>query len=197
MRFSRHSDAGHLERYRTTMLDAPLSYGEVGATLGDRPTGYRHDDDSLVLGTRTGTGTDTGDVGFGRAVLGLREWRAHRGAGVKVAPIDAPLVVGTTVALALPLLGISTLAACRIVAVVDDPTRFGFAYGTLEGHPERGEESFIVERDGATVTFHIRAFSRPADPLARIGAPVARRIQRRVTRAYLRALSDFVTPSPA
>ena len=187
MRFSRHSDIGHLEAYLTSMLDASLSYAEVGATLGDRPTGYRHDDDSLTLGV--------GDPVFDRAVLGLREWQAHRGAGVRVAPIDAPLEIGTTVALALPLLGISTLAACRVVAVVDEPARFGFAYGALEGHPERGEESFIVDRDGDTITFRISAFSRPADPLTRIGAPVARAIQRRVTRSYLVALHAFVNHS--
>ena len=170
------------------MLDASLSYAEVGATLATRPDGYRHDDDTLTLGT--------GDAAFDRAVLGLREWRAHRGAGVRVEPPDAPIEVGTTVALALPLLGISTLAACRIVAVVDEPARFGFAYGTLAGHPERGEESFVVERDGDAVRFDISAFSREADPLARLGAPVARLVQRRVTRAYPRGTArvrqDFV-----
>ena len=171
------------------MLDAPLSYAEVGATLATRPDGYRHDDDTLTIGT--------GGAAFDRAVLGLREWRAHRGAGVRVEPPDAPIEVGTTVALALPLLGISTLAACRIVALVDDPDRFGFAYGTLAGHPERGEESFVIERDGDTVRFDISAFSREADPLARLGAPVARLVQRRVTRAYLAALRAFVRTSSA
>ena len=34
----------------------------------------------------------------------------------------------------------------EVVAVVDEPDRQGFAYGTLTGHPLRGEEAFIVER---------------------------------------------------
>jgi uncharacterized protein (UPF0548 family) len=187
VRLARHLDADRLDAFRRSMLDAALSYPEVGASLGVLPTGYRHNDDSLVLGT--------GSEVFERAVLGLREWRAHRGAGVTVVPEDAPIEVGTTVALALPLAGISTLAACRIVGVVEDDSRFGFAYGTLTGHPERGEEAFSVERDGDAVRFHIRAFSREADPLARLGAPVTRLIQRRVTRAYLTALQGFVRQS--
>jgi uncharacterized protein (UPF0548 family) len=184
----RHLDAQRLEAYRQTMLDARLSYDEIGATFGVRPAGYRHADDCLVLGT--------GDPTFERAVLGLRDWRAHRGTGITVVPDAAPIAVGTTVALALPLLGVHTLAACRIVAVVDDVTRFGFAYGTLTGHPERGEEAFVVERDGDIVRFRISAFSREADVLARLGAPVARLIQGRVTRAYLTALRTFVTTEP-
>jgi uncharacterized protein (UPF0548 family) len=29
---------------------------------------------------------------------------------------------------------------CRVVYVLDEPERRGFAYGTLPGHPESGEE---------------------------------------------------------
>jgi uncharacterized protein (UPF0548 family) len=183
MRFTYRTDASQLEDFLASKLDAPLSYPEVGASLGDRPAGYRHDSDELVLGA--------GDEPFRRAREGLIQWRAHRGAGVTVHPVDAPLEPATTVALALPLVGFHALAACRIVAVLDEPDRFGFAYGTLVGHPERGEEAFIVERARDTVTFHIHAFSKPADPLARLGAPVARHIQRRVTLRYLKALRRF------
>ena len=184
MRLTRSVDPNRMRDYLSSVLDAPLSYPEVGASLGDRPDGYRHDTDALVLGT--------GDETFTRAAAGLRCWSAHRGAGVTVFPEDAPLETGTTVALALPLLLVHTLAACRIVAVVDEPGRFGFAYGTVVGHPEQGEEAFVIERVEDAVRFRIAAFSKPADPLARLGAPVARHIQRRVTRAYLSGLRDFV-----
>jgi uncharacterized protein (UPF0548 family) len=33
-----------------------------------------------------------------------------------------------------------------VVAVVNQPTRCGFSYGTLDGHPVSGEEAFIVHR---------------------------------------------------
>lgn len=185
MQFARDRDPDRLSAYLESVRHAPLSYSEVGASLGDRPEGYRHDSDVITLGS--------GSDAFARATQGLREWRAHLGAGVTVFLPTAPLEVDTTVALALPLPGITALAACRIVAVVDEPDRFGFAYGTIVGHPEQGEEAFLVERHGDEVQFRIDAFSRTRDLLARLGSPVARHIQRRVTRGYLTALQTFVT----
>ena len=41
-------------------------------------------------------------------------------------------------------------APCRVVYVVDEPDRRGFAYGTLPGHAESGEELFLVRYDPAT-----------------------------------------------
>jgi uncharacterized protein (UPF0548 family) len=182
--FSRSGDDRTLARLLDRAETEPLSYPEVGASLGVKPSGYRHDDDSRVLGAGTSD--------FERAVAGLREWRAHRGAGVRVLTSAPSLTEGVNVAMALPLVGAYALATCRIVAVVDEPDRFGFAYGTLPAHPERGEEAFIVVRDSESVMFEVSAFSRPADVLARLGAPVARSVQRRVTVAYLDALAAHV-----
>jgi hypothetical protein len=40
-----------------------------------------------------------------------------------------------------------------------DRVRLGLAYGTLPGHPERGEESFVIELlDDGQVRVHIVAF---------------------------------------
>eukprot|EP00913_Durusdinium_trenchii_P005672 g5290.t1 len=44
------------------------------------------------------------------------------------------------------LWGLWSLHACRIVEVVDEADRRGFAYGTLPAHGETGEECFLVER---------------------------------------------------
>jgi uncharacterized protein (UPF0548 family) len=189
MRFARSSDSAHLDAFLASKLDAPLSYAEVGASLVATPPGYHHDAGEIVLGHDARS--------FARARQGIREWQAHRGAGVTVHPADAPLEIGTTIALALPFVAVQVLAACRIVAVIDQPSRYGFAYGTVVGHPERGEESFLIEQDDGTVRFRVAAFSRPADPLARLGAPVARRIQRRVTLAYLTGLRSWVSSPPA
>ena len=84
-------------------------------------------------------------------------------------------------------LGLWWLNACRIVYVVDEPgpvQRFGFAYGTLPGHAESGEERFVVEwdRDRGEVCYDIVAFSRPRHILARLGYPWARRVQKRFAR---------------
>jgi uncharacterized protein (UPF0548 family) len=69
--------------------------------------------------------------------------------------------------------------------------RQGFAYGTLPGHPELGEEAFVIDRaDDDTITFAIKAFSRPATDLAKVAGPLGRLAQRRMTARYLRSLSD-------
>jgi uncharacterized protein (UPF0548 family) len=41
---------------------------------------------------------------------------------------------------------------------VDEPGRRGFAYGTLPGRPETGEEAFVVEKTNDDVYLVIRAF---------------------------------------
>ena len=70
--------------------------------------------------------------------------------------------------------------ACRIVYVVEEQQRYGFAYGTLSEHAERGEERFTVEwkREEDTVWYDLLAFSKPG-PMARLGYPLARRLQKR------------------
>jgi uncharacterized protein (UPF0548 family) len=76
------------------------------------------------------------------------------------------------------------------VYAVDEPDRRGFGYGTLPGHPECGEEAFIIERHADdTVSFTIVAFSRPASRLAKAAGPAGRAIQRQTTTRYLRALA--------
>ena len=165
---------------------ASPTYEAVGAALRDaRLPGHRTDRYQVELGH--------GAAVFERARDGLRAWAAHRGAGVRVEPPGAPLAEGTTVVLVTPLGPVSVVAACRVVAVVDERERFGFAYGTLPLHPASGEEAFVVERgpDGA-VRFRVVAVSRPASPLARVGAPVARLVQRRVTNGYLEGLRRAV-----
>ena len=95
-------------------------------------------------------------------------------------------------ALAAPLPVGFAIATCRVVGVVDEPDRWGFAYGTLPAHPESGEELFVVERrpeDGDAVVFRITVFWRPHELLTRLGAPVARILQRRATLAYLDAMN--------
>ncbi len=81
-------------------------------------------------------------------------------------------------------------AWCRVVYVVDEPNRRGFAYGTLEGHPISGEEAFVVERRPDGVVFgHITAVSRPGRWFTRLGAPVLSLAQRWMMGRYLDALT--------
>lgn len=161
---------------------AELTYPEVGATRTALPAGYHHVRREAVLGTGSGC--------FLRATEQLFSWQLQRRAGVRVVPSAAR--VGEHVVAQL-LLGVGKLAITapvRVVYVVDEPTRKGFAYGTLPGHPERGEESFVVEhRLDDTVAVVITAFSRPDSLQARLGAPVAAVVQRLITGRYLRSLA--------
>jgi uncharacterized protein (UPF0548 family) len=117
----------------------------------------------------------------------------HRTAGLEILA-DGPIAVGTNVAFSAPLpLGFVD-GTCRIVAVVAEPDRFGFAYGTLSVHPERGEESFLVVRDTAgRLRFDVHGISRPSVPLARALAPLADRLQNRAVRRYLSAMQQLVS----
>jgi uncharacterized protein (UPF0548 family) len=184
---ARRPDAEHLSHFLARQRTAPLTDPEVGATLaGSLPDGYHHDRSSIELGG--------GDEIWARARLGIDQWRAPAAAGISIEPPDAPIAVGTTVAIITRLGPAVVVAACRIVAVVDEPDRYGFAYGTLPAHPEEGEELFLVTRDETgTVRFEITAFSRPHDRLTRLGGPVARRVQQRATRRYLEGMREFVT----
>jgi uncharacterized protein (UPF0548 family) len=174
--------AGLLERSRA---DA-LSYEPIGGSLGGpTPSALRRRRWSTVL---------QGAGAFARGVEALRAWQVHRGAGLEVAT-DGPIAVGTNVALSTPLpLGFVD-ATCRIVAVVDEPDRFGFAYGTLSVHPEQGEEAFLVVRDEeGSVRFDVEAVSRPIHPLARVLPLFADRLQDAAVRRYLSAMEHSVAP---
>lgn len=175
-----------LESIRRRAVASAPTYPEVGATAGGHlPPGYRHDRVAVVLGE--------GAEVWERACQALREWQPHRAAGMTVTPPEAPLERGTTVVTTIRLGPLLAVAPCRLVDVVDDAGRFGFSYGTLPGHPEQGEEAFVVTLDRAgTVRFEIVAFSRPRLLLARLGGPLARAVQRRATRRYVEGVRRAV-----
>lgn len=167
------------------LASADLTYDDVGATAGKLPPGYHH----LRMSRHIGSGPDA----FASAVSALLGWRVHLLAGLCIcasAPLAAP---GAVVLLGIGYGPLRIRAACRVIYIVTETRRQGFAYGTLAGHPESGEESFIVEhRNDDSVAFTITAFSRPATAAARAAGPGGRLMQRHVTRRYLRALSTIV-----
>ena len=167
--------------------DAAPTYTEIGATrTDDLPAGYTHDHYRRRLGD--------GDVAFAAGREGLRAWASHKHAGLRLTPETPPLTEGATVVQLISVGPLHVIAPNRIIYVVDESDRFGFAYGTLTAHPEQGEESFIVSKDEAgAVWFDITAFSRPRDFFARLGSPVARRLQVSVTHRYLDGLEAYVT----
>jgi uncharacterized protein (UPF0548 family) len=80
-------------------------------------------------------------------------------------------------------------APVRVVYVLDDASRVGFAYGTLEGHPDSGEEAFVLERhEDDSVWLTVRSFSRPSSFGWRLLAPLSAQVRKGITAKYLRAL---------
>jgi uncharacterized protein (UPF0548 family) len=108
---------------------------------------------------------------------------------ISIWPPAAPIKVGTTVVVVASHLGFWSLNPCRIVYVIDEPYKFGFAYGTVLGHSEIGEERFVVEmnRESEEVSYEILAYSRPT-ALVFGGLPLARILQRRFARDSLSAM---------
>ncbi|UVO10886.1 DUF1990 domain-containing protein [Mycobacterium sp. SVM_VP21] len=164
----------------STLRDLPLTYAEVGATATTLPAGYHH----LELSAPIGRGRQR----FEQAGDAVLRWGMHRGAGVGVR-VEADSDVAEVDTVALVRLGLMS-APCRVVYVVNEPDRRGFAYGTLSGHPESGEELFSVRYDPTdeTVYAQVRAFSRPATWWTKVGGPVARLTQRVIAKRYLRAV---------
>jgi uncharacterized protein (UPF0548 family) len=174
--------------FLTTQAGLAFTYPAVGGTATSPPPGYTVDYTRVRLGTGEGV--------FRAAKEALGRWEQFRVGWVEAGP-DAPAIqVGTTVAVLARVLGLWWLNACRIVYVVDDARWFGFAYGTLPGHAESGEERFLIERnpDDDSVWYDILAFSRPRHPLARLGYPLTRRTQKRFARDSAAAMVAAVTP---
>jgi len=174
--------ADDLERLLRSQQDQSFSYEEVGATATKLPSGYNHLRHSLTAGSSV--------AAFDRAKAAIDSWAGHGRAGMNLRPSTPAVSEGECVALASRVLGLWVTAVCRIVWVIDEPSRYGFAYGTLPHHPEMGEESFVVQRDDSgDVVVEITAFSRANTALTRLAGPVARTIQTRATNQYLRGLA--------
>lgn len=169
----------HGEAVRLSDLaELPFTYSEIGATAGSPPDGYHHLHVSAVIGH--------GRARFEEAATKVMRWGMLRGAGLRVNPTTEVAQVGAEVIVGLGPVRVP----CRVVYVIDEPNRRGFAYGTLPGHAETGEELFAVRYDPVdeTVRAEVIAFSRHGTWWSRLAGPFTSLIQRVVTRRYLQAL---------
>lgn len=159
------------------LADLPFTYTEIAATAdgAQLPPGYQH----MRRSARIGTGAER----FEQAATAVLRYGMLRGAGVRVQATTEVAERGTLV---LGRLG-PIPAPCRVVYVVDEPNCRGFAYGTLPGHPECGEERFAVryDPDSGSVYSEVVAFSRHATWWSRLGGPVTSLAQRLLTQRYL------------
>ena len=175
-----------IRRFISSQRDLRFSYPEVGATAGELPPAYLVDRNRIKLGT--------GREGYERAIAALRNWKQFDLGWVRMVPPETIIEAGAVVAILTHHFGFWSLNACRIVYLIseDGPVKkFGFAYGTLSSHVERGEERFTIEwhESDDTVWYDILAFSRPNQFLVRLGFPLARRLQKRFARDSLAAMA--------
>jgi uncharacterized protein (UPF0548 family) len=168
--------------------DAVPDYPQVGASRalldgGPGPAGYRVARVRIPIGQ----GADAA-ARAGTALLG---WGGHLGAGARVASTGAPaaLAVGDTAVSRFGPGPLAVAAPCRVLWVQRTAERTAFGYGTLPGHPVRGEEGFAVQLDGAgRVWFEAASFSRPAGWAARAAGPMVPLLQKAFLHRCGRAL---------
>ena len=153
--------------FRVTLTDTPAAVTDLTYTP------VRFDDDGEPLTA---------------AVVGAADSEQYGPTGEQL------IVPGDTALLGVPFGPFRIGAPARVVYVVNEPDRRGFAYGTIAGHPESGEESFIVERaaDGS-VWLEIRAFSRPSNAFWWMVYPVLRMSQAYYTHRYFRVLAGKIS----
>ena len=171
---------------------APLTYSEVGATrargtgatgaqpAASLPTGYRH----LSRSRQLAHGTS-----WAAAVQALLSWQVPDRAGLRV-QVSAPVIVqGSVGVLSFGLGRVAVRAPVRVVYLDRLADACVFAYGTLPGHAEIGEEAFALDRtDAGAIVFTITAFSRPGTLLTRVAGPVGSLVQSAATQRYLHSL---------
>ena len=171
-----------VENFISSQRNLDFTYAEVGATNTTPPsTGFKVDHNRIQLGS--------GEATYKRAVEALKKWQQFELGWVMIVPGGVKIEVGATVAVKARAFGTWSLSAARVVYVIDEARRFGFAYGTLPNHVECGEERFLIEwLPDDSVWYDIVAFSRPHHPLVRLSSPLARLLQKRFARESLRQL---------
>jgi uncharacterized protein (UPF0548 family) len=166
---------------------APFTYAPVGGTRGPLPAGYEHVHRDVTLGS--------GRAVFTTARAALLGWHVHRQAGVKVNSSSLGVEPDTVAVVKVGIGPVALRAPVRIVYLIDEPDEVGFAYGTLPGHPEAGEECFSVTLEpDETVRFRVTSFSRPATRLAQGSGSLGRALQTRITERYVDAMLGYCRP---
>lgn len=135
-----------VRRAKIAPMTRVYSYDAVGLTVpaddvwSQAPQGYRR----YSATTRIGHG----DRCWDEAAAAVLDWQIKIRSGFTVDSCtpDGRVREDAEYRLTAHLGPIAVHEPIRVVAVVDQPARCGFSYGTLQGHPVSGEEAFIVHR---------------------------------------------------
>ncbi|MFN8441256.1 MAG: DUF1990 domain-containing protein [Caldilineaceae bacterium] len=170
--------------------EAKFSYAQLGMTKHPAPDDFQVDHNRIVLGK--------GQAIFEKVCAAVHAWQMIDLGWVSVYDASVPFAPGMTVAIIAEVFGVWFLNACRIVYTVEERSgevwRYGFAYGTLPAHLERGEERFLIEWDRRSdeVRYDILAYSQPNTWLAKVGYPVVRLFQKRFGKDSKRVMASIV-----
>jgi uncharacterized protein (UPF0548 family) len=162
----------------------PLTYDDVGVTEGletelySLPEGYDH----RHVAARVGSGRDR----FEQAANALMGWAMQRGTRLPVQMSSDRVEKGAVLVTRIGPVRVPV----RVIYVIDEPDRRGFAVGTLPGHPVSGEERFLVRYDPASTEVYaeVSAFSRPAKWWTKAGSPIAPVVHRYVLNRYVKSV---------
>lgn len=186
-----------------------FTYDERGATDrpfpesldGGWPSGY-----TVMVETHAIEAADP-SAAFIALTEGILAWNLHRGAGLTMESDAGRAEPGVRVVSGFGLGRVRIKAPCRVLwsrspqldgagrAVPGQ--RAGFGYGTLPGHPVRGEEGFYAELTADNrVVFICTAYSMPASLLYRLASPVTRLTQRYVLSRYVRSARALAAAGP-
>jgi uncharacterized protein (UPF0548 family) len=110
-----------------------------------------------------------------------------------------PVELGDTIGISYRVVaGVRLFFAARVIDRFDGARAngtwcTGFSYRTLAGHPELGEETFLVEKHlgSGNVRVALRSWSRAGLWLTWLGTPVMRLAQRHASEAALVALAEI------
>ena len=180
-----------IRRYLDQQGNAEFSYRDVGRTKESISCpGFTVDDHRRQIGV--------GEACFQKACEFIRNGDQLRLGWVTPFFSETPLREGQTIVLLIRGFGLRVLTSCRVVYLLQESgemCRGGFAYGTLDDHPECGEERFQIvwDRQSDGVWYEIAAFSRPSLWYSKIGYPLVRRMQYQFAADSTKAVTDYVT----
>jgi uncharacterized protein (UPF0548 family) len=178
-----------IENFLAAQRDLPFSYEEVGATQDEIPSGYPINHHRVQIGN----GADV----FASAKNAIQNWTMYQLEWTRIYPDSVPIAVGAVVCVVVNHHLCWSINPCRIVYILEQTDiveQYGFAFGTLPGHSEEGEERFLVEWNRAddSVWYELLAFARPHHILARVGFPFVGLFQRKFARDSGRAMLEAV-----
>lgn len=163
----------------------PYTYSPIEGTKKDEIEGFDNDFAQIKLGE--------GEIIFEKAKKLIQNWQMFPSLWTKILGEQKPIEEGTTIVMMARFIGVWFRNSCKIVYVVNEKKRFGFAYGTLPGHIESGEELFLVNMNEQNEVFYsIKAFSRPRHFLAKIGYPIIRLLQEKFRQDSMKQMKVLV-----